>query len=187
MVALLWEQGNQPAVVPLVARWNRLDTTVRPFSLLCAYPLPLLVGAAYADAFRVVKTQCFEESLQVGQVLYRAGTCYLSCTVDAPEPSQGEADEYVGVDVGVTTLAATSDGELLNQSTGPKPAHINQVLARYSRFRAKLQKKGTTSAKQLLKKRSGKERRFGQDVTHCISQALVRTAHGARHPARDRA
>ena len=32
-------------------------------------------------------------------------------------------------------MAATSDGEFLNHSTGPKHAHVNQVRARYSRFR----------------------------------------------------
>ena len=47
-----------------------------------------------------------------------------------------------------------------------------------SRLRAKLQKKGTKSAKRLLKKRSGRERRFARDVNHCISKAIVQTAQG---------
>jgi transposase len=53
------------------------------------------------------------------------------------------------VDLGIITLAATSDGELLNQTTGPKHAHINTVRGRYARLRAKLQKKGTKSAKRF--------------------------------------
>jgi putative transposase len=113
-------------------------------------------------------------------LLYRKSTdtFYLAVTVDAPEPEPGEADEYVGVDLGVITLAATSDGEFLNYATGPKRAHTNQVRARYSRLRTKLQKKGTKSAKRLLKQRSGRERRFAKDVNHCISKAIVRTAQG---------
>jgi putative transposase len=111
-------------------------------------------------------------------LLYRNGTFYLACTVDAPEPPPDEPSEYLGVDLGVITLAATSDGELLNHTTGPKHAHVNQVRARFSRFRTKLQKKGTKSAKRLLKKRSGRERRFARDVNHCVSKAIVSTAQG---------
>jgi putative transposase len=108
----------------------------------------------------------------------RTDTFFLAVTVDVPEPTPNEASDYMGVDLGVITLAATSDGEFLNHSTGPKHAHINQVRARYSRFRAKLQQKGTKSSKRLLKKRSGRERRFVRDVNHCISKAICSTAQG---------
>ncbi|HEV2457493.1 MAG TPA: transposase [Ktedonobacterales bacterium] len=111
-------------------------------------------------------------------MLYRNGTFFLACTVDAPEPSPNEPDEFLGVDLGVITLAATSDGELLNQTTGPRHAHVNQVRARFSRFRDKLQKKRTNSARRLLKKRSGRERRHARDVNHCLSKAIVSTAKG---------
>ena len=115
-----------------------------------------------------------------GDLLYRKSskTFFLAVTVDAPEPMPDEPNDYLGVDLGVITLAATSDGEFLNHSTGPQHAHINQVRARYSRFRQKLQNKGTESAKRLLRKRSGREHRFGRDVNHCISKALVSTAQG---------
>jgi len=66
----------------------------------------------------------------------------------------------------------------VNYATGPKHSHVNQVRARYSRFRAKLQKKGTKSAKRLLRKRSGREKRFAKDVNHCLSKAIVQTAQG---------
>jgi putative transposase len=106
----------------------------------------------------------------------RSNTFFLAVTVDTPEPAPDEANDYLGIDLGVLTLAATSDGEFLNHSAGPMHAHLNQVRARYSRFRAKLQTKGTKSAKRLLKKRSGRERRFGRDGNHCLSKALGRTA-----------
>jgi putative transposase len=108
----------------------------------------------------------------------RTATFFLAATVDAPEPTPDEPNDYLGVDLGVITLAATSDGEFLNHSTGPACAHINQVRGRYSRFRAKLQEKGTKSAKRLLRKRSGREKRFASDVNHCLSKALVQTAQG---------
>ncbi|HLJ81548.1 MAG TPA: transposase, partial [Ktedonobacterales bacterium] len=74
----------------------------------------------------------------------------------------------------------TSDGEFLNHSSGPKHAHVNEVRARFSRFRHKLQTRHTTSSKRLLKKRSGRERRFCKDVNHCLSKAIVSTAKDTR-------
>jgi IS605 OrfB family transposase len=90
-------------------------------------------------------------------LLYRASsdTFLLAMSVDAPEPTPDDTAECVGVDLGVIQLATTSDGEFLKYSTGPKHAQVNQVRARSSRFRQKVQKKGTKSAKRLLKKRSG--------------------------------
>src|SRR5262249_24795578 len=65
-----------------------------------------------------------------------------------------------------------------NRSARPKHPHINQVRARFSRLRAKLQHKDTKSAKRLLKKRIGRERRFGCEVNHCLSKVSVRRAKG---------
>lgn len=97
-------------------------------------------------------------------LLYRNGVFFLACTVDAPEPSPTEVSDFLGVDLGVDlgviNIAATSDGEIVNQGQGIIHAHVNTVRARYARLGAKLQKKGTKSAKRLLKKRSGRERRF---------------------------
>ena len=113
-------------------------------------------------------------------LLYRTSsdTFFLAITVDTAEPTPDEASDYLGVDLGVITLAATSDGEFLNHSAGPTCAHINHVRARYSRFRCKLQKKGTKSAKRLLRKRSRREQRFARDINPCLSKALVSTAQG---------
>ncbi len=113
-------------------------------------------------------------------LLYRNDTFLLAITVDAPEPTPDDTADFVGVDLGIIQLATTSDGEFLNYSAGPKHRHVNQVRARYSRFRQKLQKKGTKSAKRLLKKRSGKEKRFVKDVNHCLSKAIVSTAKGTQ-------
>ena len=132
--------------------------------------LPFRFGAYQAARLDRIRGQA--------DLLYRNGTFFLACTVDAPEPTPDEPGEYLGVDLGIITLAATSDGELLNHTTGPKHAHINTVRGRSARLRAKLQQKGTKSAKRLLKKRSGREKRFARDVNHCISKAIVSTAQG---------
>jgi len=115
-------------------------------------------------------------------LLSRNGTFYLACTVDAPEPTPDEASEYLGVDLGIINIATTSDGEIVNAGQAgciQRPqAHVNTVRARYARLRAKLQKKRTKSAMRLLKKRSGRERRFVRDTNHSISKAIVSTAKG---------
>ncbi|HEU4782978.1 MAG TPA: RNA-guided endonuclease TnpB family protein [Ktedonobacterales bacterium] len=111
-------------------------------------------------------------------LLYRNDTFFLAITVDAPESTPTDTDDFLGVDLGIIQLATTSDGAFLNYSAGPKHSHMNQVRARYSRFRAKLQKQGTKSAKRLLRKRSGREKRFAKDVNHCLSKAIVQTAKG---------
>jgi putative transposase len=111
-------------------------------------------------------------------LLYRksSDTFFLAVTVDTPEPTPSAADDFLGVDLGIVNLAATSDGELLNRGAVPVHAHVNTVRARYNQMRRKLQRKGTKSAKRLLRTRSGRERRFVRDVNHCISKALVSTA-----------
>jgi putative transposase len=114
-------------------------------------------------------------------LLYRNGMFYLACTVDAPEPAPNEVSEYLGVDLGIINIAMTSDGEIVNQvQRAMVHAHVNTVRARYARLRAKFQKKGTKSAKQLLKKRSGREQRFAKDVNHRISKQLVALAKDTR-------
>jgi len=132
--------------------------------------VPFRFGA-YAEG--MLQRKCGQADL-----LYRNDTFFLAITVDAPEPTPTDTDDFLGVDLGIIQLATTSDGEFLNYSAGPKHSHMNQVRARYSRFRAKLQKKVTKSAKRLLSKRSGREKRFAKDVNHCLSKAIVQTAKG---------
>jgi IS605 OrfB family transposase len=176
-------------------RDKRVKPTFRPHGAMtydqriCSLPTPDRVSLLTLDGRAVVpfRVGAYAEGMLQrtrGQcdLLYRkrSDTFFLAITVDAPEPTPDAASDSLGVDLGVITLAATSDGEFLNHSTGPKHAHINQVRARYSRFRQKLQQKGTKSAKRLLRKRSGREKRFAKDVNHCVSKAIVQTAKGTR-------
>jgi putative transposase len=152
---------------------------------ICSFPGPDRVSLLTLDGrevmpFRIGAYQAARMDRIRGQadLLYRkaSDTFSLAVTVDAPEASPEEPTDMLGVDLGIMNLAATSDGEFVNSSSGPKHAHVNTVRARYSQTRRKLQKKGTKSAKRLLKKRSGKEQRFCRDVNHCISKRLVAQA-----------
>lgn len=101
---------------------------------------------------------------------YVDGAFYLfvACDVETPEPA--DVDGYLGVDTGVTNIATDSDGN--NYSS----AQLNGLRHRRARLRARLQQKGTKSAKRLLKKRRRTEQRFARDVNHRLSQQLVQRA-----------
>ncbi len=103
-------------------------------------------------------------------LVYRDGQFFLFVTVDVGDVPPGNPQGFLGVDLGIQNIAADSDGDTF------AGAHLNGLRARQARLRAKLQKKGTKSAKRLLRQRRVKERRFAADVNHRISKALVRKA-----------
>jgi len=100
----------------------------------------------------------------------KKGKFYLFQTVEVPEESVKDVEEFIGVDFGIINLAVTSDG---NSFSGEK---INRVRIKTTKFKAKLQRCGSKSAKYHLKKFSGKERRFKQITNHEISKQIVSMA-----------
>lgn len=76
-------------------------------------------------------------------------------------------NRVLGIDRGIVNVAVCSNNKFFNGS------QIKAVRAKYAYIRQKLQSKGTKSAKRLLKKLSGSERRFVKDVNHCISKEIV--------------
>jgi putative transposase len=98
------------------------------------------------------------------------GAFYLNQVCDIPEPPEFEPKEFMGVDLGITNIATTSTGKRYSGST------VKNNRRRNSNLRRKLQKKGSKSAKRLLKNRRKKEARFMRDVNHCISKELVSDA-----------
>ena len=98
-------------------------------------------------------------------LVIRDGNAYLVATVEVPEqPMNTSPAGWLGVDMGIVNLATTSDGD---HSVGDKVIGLRH---RHRRLRKRLQKKGTKSAKRLLKRRSQKETRFAADVNHGISK-----------------
>jgi len=104
--------------------------------------------------------------------------CYyihIQLTDEAPDPIK--SDKVIGVDLGRREIAKTSTNQ------GWDGAKLNAVRDRFSRVRASLQSKaskGTRStrrrARQVLKRLSGRERRFQQWVNHNVSAAIIREA-----------
>jgi putative transposase len=98
------------------------------------------------------------------------------CVEAEPSPPQ-RTGRVLGVDLGRTDIAHTSDGDNWNGQ------QLNRVRDHYSRLRAVLQRKaskGTRSSRrrcrELLQRLSGKERRFQTWVNHRISKAIVSRA-----------
>ncbi len=92
---------------------------------------------------------------------------YLIAMFDVvPKPSSSEHG-VLGIDRGIKQIAVLSNNQFINSK------HLRKVKSKYSHLRYKLAKKGTKSAKRLLKKISGKEHRFVKDANHCISKMIV--------------
>jgi putative transposase len=103
-------------------------------------------------------------------LIYRDGMFFLYVTIDVGDVPEGDPTEYLGVDLGRRNIAADSDGETFCG------AHNASLRNRHARLRRKLQKKGTQSAKRLLRRRRLKEARFAANMNHRISKAIVRKA-----------
>jgi putative transposase len=105
------------------------------------------------------------------------GRWYVTFTIDthAPEPL-APAGHAVGVDLGVTDLAVTSDGEKI-----ANPRHLARKarnLARYQRRLARCRKGSANRAKAAAKvaRAHRKVRDARRDYLHRVSTGLVRSA-----------
>ncbi|GAA4631703.1 hypothetical protein GCM10023196_062140 [Actinoallomurus vinaceus] len=103
-------------------------------------------------------------------LVHRGGNWYLHATCDVPEPGPYAPEGFLGVDLGIANIATTDD------RTMHAGKQLNQVRHRHRRLRQRLQKKGTKSAKRLLRKLSGREARFAADTNHRISKTIVTEA-----------
>ncbi|PIK86954.1 transposase ISSoc1 [Synechococcus sp. 63AY4M2] len=102
------------------------------------------------------------------------GSYYIQICVEHDLPEPQNTPKAIGVDLGRTDIAHTSEGDNWSGQ------QLSRVRDHYSRLRAVLQRKaskGTRSSRrrcrQLLQRLSGRERRFQTWVNHCISKAIV--------------
>jgi IS605 OrfB family transposase len=105
---------------------------------------------------------------------HRDGNYYIHIQVKDETPQPINLDNVIGVDFGRTDIAVTSQ----NQKWSGK--EIRDVRDKDSKLRTNLQKKsskGTRSSRrrcrQLLKRLSGKEKRFQRHINHVISKTII--------------
>ena len=102
-------------------------------------------------------------------ILDRKGRMFLNITFSREINTKRSGNgRIVGVDVGVNNLAVTSDGKFF------KGCKTKIMQFRY--LRRILQAKGTKSAKRLLRKVSGGQKRYMAWVNHNVSKDIVNNA-----------
>ena len=100
-------------------------------------------------------------------LVQKRGQWYVHVVVDVPAPDVAPTDAVIGVDLGVSRAAVTSDNRFHGQR------RWRELEARDFRLRRKLQATGTKSAKRHLKKLAGKTGRRRRDHDHVVSKHIV--------------
>lgn len=98
------------------------------------------------------------------------GKWMLAATCDIPETEEFQAEDWIGVDLGIVSLAVDSDGRVY---TG---ADVERKRQQIQKRRSGLQKRGSKAAKRRLCKLAGKQARYQKHVNHCIAKAVVMDA-----------
>lgn len=104
------------------------------------------------------------------ELICKKGRWYFNLVLDLPDPAISENTELFAVDLGENVLAATSGGKIYG---GGKVRHLRD---KYLAKRRSLQSNGSQSAKQLLRKISGRESRRMKQINHEVSKKIVNEA-----------
>ena len=140
--------------IPLYKHSYRHDGQVRIYGKLFPFSARVPLGKNPAQA----------------HLCYRDGRFYIHQAIDVPEPTPYQPQGFLGCDLGIVNILADSTGVVYSG------AMVNGLRKRHARLRARLQSKGTRSARRLFKKRRRKESRFARDVNHVISKKVVTQA-----------
>lgn len=103
-------------------------------------------------------------------LVFKKGKFYLFQTVDVPEESIKDIEEFIGVDFGLTDIAVTSDGKKHSADW------LNNYREKRQTVRSSVQSKGTRSSKRLLKRLSGREKTTATIMNHTLSKSIVNSA-----------
>lgn len=97
---------------------------------------------------------------------------HIQLTEEVPKPIQ--SDKVIGVDFGRRDIAVTSKGDRWDRK------QIKDARDKFAHVRGSVQSKGTKGAKRLLKRLSGRERRYQQWLNHNISRHIIDDAKRSR-------
>ncbi len=100
----------------------------------------------------------------------RQGDYYINIVVEIPTQPTGKTPKVIGVDLGIRDIATTSVGKSWDGK------QLRETRARFARVRASIQSKRSKASKRLLRRLSGRERRFQAWVNHNISKQLIHDA-----------
>ena len=103
-------------------------------------------------------------------LIFKKGKFYIFQTIEVPEEKIKDVESFIGCDFGQTDICTLSDGTNFNSE------QLKKIRKKYSKVRASVQSKGTKGSKKLLKRLSGRERRFVTISNHTISKQIVAKA-----------
>ncbi len=98
------------------------------------------------------------------------GKWFIAAICDVPETDEFAAEDWLGVDLGIVSLATDSDRKSFSGG------EVERKRQRYQKRRSGLQKLATRGAWRKLRKLSGKQARFQKYTNHCIAKAVVSDA-----------
>jgi IS605 OrfB family transposase len=103
-------------------------------------------------------------------LIYKKGKFYIFQSIEVPEEEIEDIEEFIGVDMGITDIAVTSDGIKHTADW------LNTYREHRQFIRSSIQRKGTRNSRKLLKRISGKERTTATIINHTIAKRIVMLA-----------
>ena len=103
------------------------------------------------------------------KLIQKSSGWYFNLVLDI-EKTEPKTGGVLGVDLGENVIATTSSGKMFG---GGK---LRYDRDRFLALRRRLQRNGSASAKQLLKRISGREKRHVTHVNHEVSKAIIEEA-----------
>ncbi len=100
----------------------------------------------------------------------RDGQYFLHVPLTEQAPDPVDAEDFLGVDLGIANIATDSDGK------GHSGKDVERVRRKHNLQRKRLQRKGTKDARRKIKRMRDKEARFRRHENHVISKRIVESA-----------
>ena len=133
-----------------------------------------LIGGREKITFTCYRPQLMQHAKGEADLVLIKGKFYLYQTIDIPDEQEEDAEDFIGVDMGITDIVSVSDGTNISSD------EVKNIRNRYNKVRASVQSKGTRNCHRLLKRLKGRERRFATIVNHRISKQIVAKAKKER-------
>lgn len=129
-----------------------------------------LIGGREKIAYTCYRPQLMQYAKGEADLVLIKGKFYIYQTIDISEKKEEPAEDFIGIDMGLTDIVSVSDGTNISSN------EVKRIRNKYNRIRASIQSKGTRNCHKLLKRLKGRERRFATIINHRISKDLVAKA-----------
>lgn len=147
-----------------ILRWFLDRSEVSIWTIDGRQTIPFVCGQRQREMLKTLQGEC--------DLVFRDGEFYLHQVCNIIEDDSFDPDGWLGVDMGVKNIASDSDGAIFSGDV------VLRVRKRRRRQRRRLQRKGTRSARRVLRSISGREQRFATCENHRISKQIVEKAKG---------